>query len=249
MSVRLLRLRPQTAPRVRLVCVPYAGAGVTPFRPWTRLLPEWIELCALQPPGREDRLSEAPLTDWSAMVDACAAALRPVADAQVPIAFYGHSLGALVVLELARDIARRRPQGLAHLFCAARSWPGSPQDQLLQVSHLTDAALVELLDARFGALSTSFAVPEIRDLVLPILRADLTMLEGYRYAPAPPLPCPLTVCVGVDDPATADAEPEAWRVETAAECATLRFNGGHFFLEAERQALLAQIVRRLAPAR
>src|SRR2546430_8450933 len=40
----------------------------TLFRSWPRHLPSEIDVWALQPPGRENRLSEAPVTDLAVLV-------------------------------------------------------------------------------------------------------------------------------------------------------------------------------------
>ncbi|MZE55068.1 hypothetical protein GTY86_28075, partial [Streptomyces sp. SID5770] len=42
-------------PRLRLLCFPYAGMGASLYRSWPGLLPEDVEVVAVQPPGREDR--------------------------------------------------------------------------------------------------------------------------------------------------------------------------------------------------
>ena len=54
---------PRPAARLRLICFPYAGGGASTFSLWPRALPSHVELCAVQLPGREERLSETPLTD------------------------------------------------------------------------------------------------------------------------------------------------------------------------------------------
>jgi len=46
------------APRLRLIALPYAGAGPSVFRQWAETLPADVELCAVQLPGRETRFNE-----------------------------------------------------------------------------------------------------------------------------------------------------------------------------------------------
>ena len=41
--------------RVRLVCLPHAGAGASSYRVWGRTLPADIGVCPVQLPGRENR--------------------------------------------------------------------------------------------------------------------------------------------------------------------------------------------------
>jgi hypothetical protein len=47
--VRCFKPNPQA--HLRLVCLPYAGGGASLYRPWAALLPDTIELCAIQLPG------------------------------------------------------------------------------------------------------------------------------------------------------------------------------------------------------
>src|SRR5712692_10033670 len=51
-------LKARYHPRMRVSCVPYAGAGASAFRAWPNTFPDDIELCSLQPAGRERRIAE-----------------------------------------------------------------------------------------------------------------------------------------------------------------------------------------------
>src|SRR2546423_1073197 len=90
---------PNPHARMRLFCFPHAGAGALSFRRWVELLPQEIELCAIQLPGREDRFREPPFTDVDALVLALRQVLYPY-ELSRRFAFYGHSMGALVAYEL-----------------------------------------------------------------------------------------------------------------------------------------------------
>lgn len=72
-----------------------------------------VELCAIQPPGRESRLREPPYTRLAPLVQMLTQAVLPYCG--VPFAVFGHSLGALVAFELARQLLnqllRTLPQG------------------------------------------------------------------------------------------------------------------------------------------
>jgi len=47
---------------IRLLCLPHAGAGATVYRAWGAGFPAHIGVCPVQPPGREKRRREQPLT-------------------------------------------------------------------------------------------------------------------------------------------------------------------------------------------
>lgn len=237
-------LAPRPMASVRLLCIPYAGGGALAFHPWTALLPAHVEAYALQLPGREDAVREPPLVTWPALIDALADAVAPLPG--MPTAVFGHSLGAVIALELARWMHRHQPGRLVHLFASGRPWPGHEATSSEQLAELVatapDDALLQHLDRRYGSLSTSLSHPEIRDFILPILRADLCLLAAYRHAPAPALDCALTVFAGSGDPTTPAESLDGWQRETRGAFAVRMFAGQHFFLESGRKRLVADIV-------
>src|SRR5262245_3883451 len=101
----IVRPRPDASAPARLFCFPYAGLGVSVYRPWPALFPQGVELVLMQPPGRESRWGEKPFLDVSAAADAATTAMLPYLD--LPFAFFGHSLGALVAFEVSRRLRQR----------------------------------------------------------------------------------------------------------------------------------------------
>src|SRR5882724_8066556 len=101
----IVRPKPTPGASVRLLCAPFAGAGTGVYHGWAGLLPPSVELWLLRPPGRETRLRERPYTELSALVADLAAAVAPELDG--PLALFGHSLGAAISFELARELRRR----------------------------------------------------------------------------------------------------------------------------------------------
>ena len=95
------RPRPRPDARIRLVCVPYAGAGVAPFQGWADMLADDVEMVCVRLPGRENRLHERPRSDWPMLTEEFGAAL--VADVSPPYVLFGHSMGGMLAYETARD--------------------------------------------------------------------------------------------------------------------------------------------------
>jgi medium-chain acyl-[acyl-carrier-protein] hydrolase len=115
--------RPRPNPRtlLRLFCFPYAGGGASAYRKWSDSLPQSIEVCAVQLPGREMRIKEPAYSDVHPLVDVLAPALASFLDR--PFALFGHSMGALVAFELARKIRRDCSLLPESLFVSARNAP------------------------------------------------------------------------------------------------------------------------------
>mgnify|MGYP000943659476 CR=1 FL=1 len=243
MDVHLKCLAARPMASLRLLCLPYAGAGASLFRGWPDGLPAHVEAYAAQFPGREERLAEPPITEWARMLDALVAAVQRLHPQ--PTAIFGHSLGALAGHALALRLAGIGDPPLVHVFVSARPWPGHCAAAAAPAWSVDEDGLLAGMAARFGPLPASLSHPDIREVLLPVLRADLRLLEDHRDQPGPPLACPLTVFAGSHDPSTPPPSLEGWRAGTTAGFAIERFDGGHFFIESHRRELLAAIAARL----
>jgi surfactin synthase thioesterase subunit len=234
---------PRPDARVRLLCFPYAGGGASAYRLWPASLPEWVEVCAVQLPGRENRLFEPARTDVGELLPDLAEAVREMADR--PLAFFGHSMGALVAYELARVLRDRGLPGPVHLLVSGHRPPQLPYETELR-SHLPHDEMVQVLRELGGLSEELLDNPEFLELALPILRADLELLERYEWTEAPPLACPITAYGGEADEEVWRDALERWRELTAGAFAVRLFPGGHFFLHDERERVLAAVREDLA---
>jgi surfactin synthase thioesterase subunit len=241
--MRIKCLTPRPMASLSLLCIPFAGAGAGAFRNWGRLLPDFVEAYAVQLPGREDTLALSPMIDWLPMQKALFEAVARLP--ALPLAIFGHSLGAVMALELARWMNAANPRRLRHLFVAGRPWPGLPTGERADLVTLDDDAFIAALDKQYGSLTSSLSHPEIRELTLPTLRADIRLLDSHRYVSGIPLECPLTVYGGTGDPATSAENLDAWRRESNGPFRVAMFDGEHFFLETQRDALIVDIAESL----
>ena len=231
----VLRLQPRQAARLRLFCFPYAGGGVASFAQWPRQLPAQIEVYALQAPGRENRLREPPLRRMGPLAERAAAAIEPYAD--LPFALFGHSLGALVAFEVAcRLRAAGRPLPL-HLYVSGRQAPHLADSRPPMYVLPEDSFLAELQRRYGGTRLMLLDDREMRRLLLPALRADVEVIETYRYVDQPPLDCSLSAFRGSEDACTREGV-SAWRMHVTGAFQEWTFPGGHFYLETCRQAFL-----------
>jgi len=78
-------------------------------------------------------------------------------------------------------------------------------------------------------------------MILPALRADCRAVRSYRYAPGPPLTCPVTVLTGAADPMVPAGAADGWREHTTGPFARHSFPGDHFYL-VEQQAAVTGVV-------
>ncbi|MER7700556.1 alpha/beta fold hydrolase [Streptomyces sp. NPDC096095] len=242
----VLRRAPRSAPALRLICVPFAGAGPAAFQGWSGLLPESVEPWLLRLPGRESRFREEPRTEVPLVVKEAAAVLGPALDG--PYALFGHSLGALIAFELARELRRSYGAEPAHLSVSARSAPHLPLRHAV-VHQLPDDLFLDALDVRFNAIPPAIRdEPQMRALYLPVLRADVTLLETYEYTEEAPLDCPITAYGGMEDPEFRGTELAEWSRHTASSHRLRMFPGGHFFLNEQRAELVSDVTEDLCRA-
>jgi surfactin synthase thioesterase subunit len=225
---------------VRLFCFPHAGGGASVFRSWTNELAPGIEVYPIQLPGREGRWLEPPLTRMSLLVPQLSEALRPLLHA--PYAFFGHSMGAFVAFELSRQLRRENRPGPAILIVSGARAPQIP-DPDPPVHMMSEKLLLEDLKRFDGISEELLDHPELVSLLLPTLRADLTMCETYVYRDEPPLACPVSVYGGQHDAKVAMEHLTLWKVQTAREFQLRVFPGKHFYFLKESRSAVVQTLR------
>lgn len=238
-------LNPTPHPRCRLFCLPYAGGGASFFRTWPSELPAAIEVCPIQLPGRENRFRETRYTRIEPLVQTLAPLMLPHLGRD--FALLGYSMGGLIAFELLRELRRLGAPEPRRLFIAAR-----PAPQLVDVRpplhEMPDDQLFEELDRRYGGIpSEALKNREIRDVFVPLLRADIQMIETYRHAIEAPLAVPISVFGGAADRISRE-ELSAWQAQTSHPLDLRMFAGSHFFIQDARHELLALIGRQLTTA-
>ncbi|HJR00341.1 MAG TPA: alpha/beta fold hydrolase [Methylomirabilota bacterium] len=229
-------MKPRSRARRRLLCVPYAGVGPSAYRQWGEALPADIEVGVVHLPGREGRLREAPFTRIEPLIDAATEALRPYLD--LPFAMFGHSMGALVAFELARRFRDDRGITPTHLFVSGRRAPQLPARHPA-ITHLPDDEFVKEIRRRYNGIPDEvLRHPDLLALLLPGLRADLSVIEAYAHRPGSPLGCPIAAFGGLADPEATEAELVGWRQQTTGALSVRMFPGGHFFVQSAHEELM-----------
>lgn len=224
--------------RLRLFCFPYAGGGTLIFRPWRGALPPEVELCPVQLPGREGRMREPAFDSMPALVEALSRALSPLLD--LPFAFFGHSMGALVGFELARLLRRKGLPEPCHLIVSGADAPHLGRSEP-PVHLLDDEALIERVREMKGTRDGVFENRELVRLFLPLLRADFAAYERYIFHPEPPLGAPITAFTGADDPYASPEGVAAWRIHTTGAFRTEVLPGDHFFIDRHPSLLVGTL--------
>ena len=172
---------------LRLVCLPYAGGGTAVYYRWRPAMPPQrrIEVVPICLPGREARIAEPPLTTCACW---CGDRRRGRAAAAIGRSrSLGHSMGAWLAFELARELRRRGERMPCLLVAAASPAPHRPRSAQ-SLHQLPDAEFVAEMSRRFDGIPPAVREnDELLQLLLPAMRADVELLETYEYSDEPPL--------------------------------------------------------------
>ena len=236
-------LSPEPAWRLRLFCFPYAGGNALVFREWQQYLVPEIDVCLVHLPGRARRINERPHTQIQPLIQELADAIHPEAQG-IRFAFWGHSMGALISFELAREFRRRNYPAPVHLFLSACRAPTVMQ-AVPPSFHLPAKEFIAEIRKLNGTPKEFFENPEIQKFLLPLLRSDFQITDTYQYQDEGPLACPITV-YGADQDHLATLNYLApWEMQTSAAYKTRVFSGDHFFFQSQKKEFISTLRRDL----
>jgi surfactin synthase thioesterase subunit len=205
------------------------------------MVPE-IELLAVQYPGRQDRFREPCIENVETMTDLVTKAMLTRLD--LPIALFGHSLGAVIAFEVARRLeADGNP--VAVLFASGRRAPSLHRKETMHLQ--SDDEILTELGRMDGTDPNVLQDPELMEMILPAVRSDYRAIADYRYKPGAPLTCRISAMIGDCDDKATEEEAAAWREHTTGGFDLSTFTGGHFYLAHCQEAVVRLIADRLLP--
>jgi acyl transferase domain-containing protein/surfactin synthase thioesterase subunit/acyl carrier protein len=254
---------PNPRATMRLFCFPFAGGGAATFRSWTQRLDPSIELVAIEPPGRQTRIEEAPIRELATFVEQLVDVLRPFLDK--PFAVYGHCLGALTLFETVHALISRYGLAPVHVFVSGARTPDElhrPQEfetKLLErllklpgynvfepIYRQPDDVFAEAI-LQFNVVATESLLgdAELRRLILPVIRADFEMSSNYRYASREPWDIPITCLTGTHDAYVSPANARAWGRFTRRQLQLFMVETEHFLVVDDNEFVIQVLNREL----
>lgn len=225
---------------LKLFAVPYAGRGASLYYPWRALVPQWIELVAVQLPGREARLQETTINRIEPLIAQLSNAI--LTEINGPYALFGHSMGALVCFELTRRLRELGAPLPSALALSGHQSPTLPRTES-PLHMMSDADFIAAMQERYDGIPQAVLDrPELLQLLLPTLRRDIEALEHFRFAAGAPLPVPFLLYGGTEDAQTYGERLDAWRELTSGPVTLRRFPGGHFYLQENPAEVVVALV-------
>lgn len=192
-------------------------------------------------PRRQDRIDEQSRLTPQDVATAIAGRVR------TPYALYGHSMGARLAFEVVRELRRRGAPLPVCLFVGAAHAPHVPEP-LARLADMSEGDVIEQLIARAGAPAELRDDPDVRELVLPALRADFEWIKSYRFRTEPPLPLPIVACAGADDRVLPPTAMLAWARHSAVGLGLHTVPGNHLFLQSAPDLLTRLLAAELSTA-
>lgn len=232
--------RPDRHARLRLFCFPYAGGSARVFHSWKDLMPCEVDVCPIELPGRGSRIDEPLKDDFRALTESLFTSIRPFLD--VEFAFFGHSMGALIGFDLACLIRAMQMPGPSFLLISGQK-PPSRSEASHPVCSITDPVLAKELDRLNGTPREVLGNSHLMSMLLPILRADYTVIDTYHYSPQRPLSCGIVAFGGLNDPEVTRCDLNSWQAYTNSSLEVVMLPGDHFFIHSA-QALLLRVISR-----
>ncbi|AEV87076.1 putative thioesterase [Actinoplanes sp. SE50] len=224
---------------VPLLCFPPAGAGAGFYHDWRGVRPG-LDVHGVELPGREKRFAEPPLTAMTALVDDLVPGILDQTADRPEVVFFGHSFGASVAYEVVRALTAAGRTGLTLIVSGAAA-PGTGTRPA--ITGLPDDEFVAGVRRIAGYRHPALDDPELRELLLPALRADVTCQEQYRPAPLPRLAVPVVALRGAADDLVTATDAARWSEVTDGRFIGAELPGGHMYLVDAAPVVLALVER------
>ncbi|MEV4534056.1 thioesterase domain-containing protein [Asanoa sp. NPDC049518] len=222
--------KPSATAAGRVFLVPYSGCGASMYRGWPRRL-GGIEFLPLELPGRETRFAEPTFQTYQELAAAVAPAIERFLD--VPFGFFGHCASALAGYEVAAELVRTGRPAPARVFVSSQIAPqDGPAGRFLEMDDTALRGELEKLIAELGGVPH----PELLDLYLGVMRADVEANKRYVMPEPTRLPCPITAIGWSADHDVPHTTMGGW--DRCGDTTSVLLEGGHHrFTEAPAELL------------
>lgn len=221
------------SPPITLFCFPYAGGSSSLYENWGAQLPRSIKVIGMEYPGRGSKGKEAFIKTLDSLLSHFE--IEVLSKIKGPFAFFGHSLGAIVAFELACLLQEKQRLNPISLFLSGCPAP----DKIVSLSSLSqmeDKEFIQALESLKGTPQELLGTVEFKEMFLPILRADFSLLDTYIPGQKR-IKCPLVILGGKQDFTVDIQDLPQWAFWTESNISLVELEGDHFFIRKQKPVL------------
>lgn len=206
-----------------LFIFPHAGGSPKYYVPFAKAFTSEFKRVAVQYPGKGGSHDLSTFRSIPDLADRVTKLLPGQHDG--PVAFFGHSMGALVAFEVARRF-EENGQPISALFVSGSAAPGRIGYDYIPES---DRGLLEAVSEMTGVNPEFLENEEFASRILPTLRG-FKAITNYECPPEATVSCPIAAYLADDDEIATEEKVKPWADRTTAEFSMRVFPGHHFYI-------------------
>src|SRR5690606_9896085 len=156
-------------------------------------------------------------------------------------AFFGHSMGSILTYKVLQKIDELKFPPPIHAFFSGRRAPHLPSRKVKHLSKMNAAEVEKEILHLGGTPSEFFQYPGLKDIFIPIIKSDFRIADTIvEKSNITPFDFDISIFIGNDEDILGH-EANEWTRYTSKNCSVEYFDGGHFFLLDQGQAVIDSI--------
>lgn len=220
----------------------YAGGDRNSFRPMIESLQPFYQVETPELPGRGERMTESFLTNKKEAVSDLLNQIKNARQKEVPYLIYGHSMGAILGLEICHAMESTDPVS----YFVPTGYPGPEIKNNPPIAGLPRAEFFAEIRKLGGLSDELMEYEELLDFFEPVLRADFGLLESKDNVPfSEKIQAPVFAVMGKNEQYSSHIRN--WENYTDAVCECQIVNGNHFFINQNFNYLARMIKNLMSP--
>jgi medium-chain acyl-[acyl-carrier-protein] hydrolase len=230
---------------VKVFFFPYGGGSAVSYLSWKKFLCKDLEIKPVELAGRGKRINDPPLDT----IDAIIADIYPRISGEFeegPYAFFGHSMGTILIYELVRKIQALKNREPFHIFFSGRFPPYEAGNEGTVHTLPNEEFIKKIME--HGGMSLEFIEnQELLDILLPVLREDYKAVGTYCHqGEIVRVNCDISIMNGKEDQYVSGRDLTRWQEFTTGKCQFYEFDGGHFYINQWKKEITEIINNTLA---
>lgn len=215
--------------KIKVFVLPHLGASAINYISFKKYQNEIVELFPIEYTGRGRREKEPYYKNFEDAVEDIKKQIELNIDNGQGFCIFGHSMGALLALEVAKRFEQEENQYLQKIFLSGCSSPDNNGSKS-SVRFRDDQEFIGWL-YKLGGLPKEMAqYPELLKAYIGIIRQDIVIYDEYRSKDIETkVHKQLVILYAIEDP-LCQKHIKTWIHYTDKNVKTYTFTGGHFYI-------------------